>query len=82
VIRTETSGTPEAWRLAIGLVLAAMDDNSEAFETLLDGMSGPLLEGAVVDLALIATRVWLAAAKAPAEAREGLAILALTLAGE
>jgi hypothetical protein len=82
VIANKTSGTPEAWRLAIGLVLAAMDDDSEAFEELLDGVPRPLLDGAVADLAVIATRVWLGAATTPADARDGLAILALTLAGE
>jgi hypothetical protein len=82
VIRTETSGTLEAWRLAIGLVIAAMDGEQEVFETLLESVPGPVLEGVVVDLAIIATRVWLGAAETPAAAREGLAILALEVAAE
>lgn len=82
MIRNEVSGTPDAWRLAIGLVLAAMDDDSEAFEALLDGVPRPLLDGAVADLADIAVRVWLGAAETPAAAREGLTIIAMELAAE
>jgi hypothetical protein len=80
VIRTETSETPEAWRLAVGLVIAAMDGEQEAFETLLAGVPGPVLEGAVAALATIAVRVWLGAAESPAAAREGLAMIAMELA--
>jgi TP901 family phage tail tape measure protein len=82
VIRTETSGTPEAWRLAVGLTIAAMDDDPEAFKALLDGVPRPLLEGVVADLADIAIRVWLQAAETPAAARDGLAMIAMDLAAE
>jgi hypothetical protein len=82
MIRTEASGTPEAWRLAIGLVLAGMDGDQKAFETLLEGVPRPLLEGAVADLVDLATRVWLGAAESPAAAREGLTMIAMDLAAE
>lgn len=80
MIWTGASGMPAAWRLAIGLVIAAMDDDQEAFGVLLDGVPRPLLEGVVADLADIAVRVWLGAAESPAAAREGLTMIAMDLA--
>jgi hypothetical protein len=80
VIRTETSGTPEAWRTAVGLVAAAMDDQQEAFDMLREGVPEPVLAGVIADLAIIVTRLLLATAESPAAAREGLAIYALQVA--
>ena len=82
MIATEASGTPEAWRTAVGLVIAAMDDDQEAFSALLEGVPGPVLPGVVVDMAIVCTRVLLAAAESPAAARDGLAIFALEVAAE
>jgi hypothetical protein len=82
MIRTETSGTPEAWRLAVGLVAAAMDGDQEAFDLLLEDVPEPALQGVVADLATMVTRVWLAAAKTPADARGALKIFALEVAAE
>ena len=82
MIRTEASGTPEAWKLAVGPVTAAMDGDQEAFSLLLEGVPEPVLQGVVADLTIMTTRVWLAAAKTPADARGALKIFALEVAAE
>jgi len=80
VIRTDASGTQEAWQLAVGLVAAGLDGDQEAFDVLLSGVPEPVLQGVIADLTIMTTRVWLAAAKSPDDAREGLKIFALEVA--
>lgn len=80
MITTEASGTPEAWRTAVGLVAATLDDDQTAFDVLLDGVPEPVREGVTAVLAIICTRLLLGTAESPAAAREGVATFALQVA--
>lgn len=80
MITTETSGTPEAWRTAVGLVAATMDDDQTAFDVLLADVAEPVRAGLIAALAIICTRLLLATAETPAAAREGVALFALQVA--